>query len=138
MGRRNSIVRIAIVLLMVLAALPAMASTASALYKKGQNAEIRQDYVAAYSYYLRAYNLKPENLSYRIATLRTRFEAGAQLVDRGRQLRDQGKLTEALAEFQKAATTDPSSLIAREEIRRTQAMIEAAGKTQTSDAIAPQ
>ena len=89
-GRHQSIVRIAIVVLMILSVLPAMAGTASALYKKGQDAEIRQDYVAAYGCYLRAYNLKPKNLSYRIATLHSRFEAGAQLVDRGRQLRKPG------------------------------------------------
>ena len=79
-------------------------------------------YVSAYGYYLRAYNLKPKDLSYRMATIRMRFGAGAQLVNRGLQLRNQGNLTEALAEFQKATATDPSSLIAREELRRTQAM----------------
>ena len=51
---------------------------------------------------------------------------------RGQLLRDAGKLSEALAEFQKAAAIDPSSFIALQEIKRTQRMIE------TAQAPAPQ
>ena len=43
MGLQKSIVRVAIVVLMVLAVLPAMAGTASSLYKHGQDEEARQD-----------------------------------------------------------------------------------------------
>jgi len=116
-------------MLVVLAVLPAIATTASSLYRKGKYAEIRQNYVAAYCYYSRAYYLKPRNLSYRIAAIRMRFEAGAQLVERGRELREQGRLEEALAEFQKAAATDPSSFIALQEAHRTRTLIEAASRS---------
>jgi len=113
--------------LLWLAALPALAESTSALYRRGQDAEARQDYVAAYNYYEQAYRLKPKELSYRTAAARMRFEAGAQLVHQGQRLRDNGQLEAALAEFQKAATIDPSSDIAQQEIRRTQEMIKAAG-----------
>jgi tetratricopeptide (TPR) repeat protein len=111
---------------MLPAVLPARAESASSLYRRGQDAEAREDYVAAYNYYEQAFRMKPKDVSYRTAMARTRFEAGAQLVHRGQLLRDHGRLEEALAEFQKAATTDPSSTMAEQEVRRTQAMIKAA------------
>ena len=45
---------------------------------------------------------------------------------RGQILRDAGKLDEALAQFQKALETDPSSFIAQQELKRTQQMIKEA------------
>jgi general secretion pathway protein D len=106
--------------------MPVLADKASSLYSQGQDAEARQDYEAAYTFYLEAWQLKPKNLAYRTATARMRFEAGASHVKKGQQLRDQGKLQEALEEFQKAVAIDPASFIAQQEIRRTQTMIEAA------------
>jgi general secretion pathway protein D len=49
-------------------------------------------------------------------------------------LRDAGKLPEALAEFEKAAATDPSSFIASQEVQRTRTMIESAKSAATSKA----
>ncbi|MBI5085623.1 MAG: hypothetical protein HZB13_13610 [Acidobacteria bacterium] len=45
-------------------------------------------------------------------------------VDKGQKLRQEGKLEEALTEFQKAFGIDPASSIAEQEMRRTSAMIE--------------
>jgi general secretion pathway protein D len=110
---------------MVLAlVLPAAADKASSLYKRGQDAEARLDYEAAYDFYLQAWRLKPKNLEYRASAARTRFQSAAVHVHTGQKLRDQGKLPEALAEFQKALAIDPSSFIAEQEIRRTQNMME--------------
>jgi len=132
MRGKRSVRPAALLLLLLLAALPVLAESASALYRHGQDAEARDDYVAAYNYYEQAYRLKPKELSYRTAMSRMRFEAGAQLVHHGQRLRDHGNLEEALAEFQKAAATDPSSEIAQQEIRRTQEMIRAANAKGTS------
>jgi general secretion pathway protein D len=44
-------------------------------------------------------------------------------VHRGQKLREEGKLDEAIAEFQKALTVDPSLFIAKQELLRTQKMI---------------
>lgn len=120
----------ALVLALVMAAVPAFADKAKSLYKQGQNAEARQDYETAYADYFQAWQLKPKELSYRAAATRTRFLASAAHVRRGQVLRDNGKLEEALAEFQKAAAIDPASYIAEQEVRRTKIMIESAKSAQ--------
>ncbi len=66
----------------------------------------------------------PTDIGYQLEVRRIRFEAGALHVKNGQQLRNAGKLSEALAEFQKAYEIDPASDIAMQEIRRTQAMIQ--------------
>ncbi|HEY6271456.1 MAG TPA: cohesin domain-containing protein [Terriglobales bacterium] len=100
------------------------ADSAKDLYKKGMRAEARRDYEAAYTYYREAYQLKPEELRYRVPYERLRFLAAADLVHRAQKLRDEGKLQEALALFEKAATIDPSNDLAAQEIRHTQEMIQ--------------
>jgi general secretion pathway protein D len=114
------------VLLLLCLSLPAFAKkvdSAKALYDKGQDAEARQNYEQAFDYFKQAYNLKPKDLRYRTAFERNRFLAAASEVHRGQILRDAGKLDEALAQFQKALETDPSSFIAQQELKRTQQMI---------------
>jgi general secretion pathway protein D len=115
-----------LLMLILTVALPAAADKAKSLYEKGKDAEARQDYEQAFEYYKQAYDLKPRNLKYRAPFERLRFLAGASAVHRGELLLEAGKLGEALAAFQKAATIDPSSPIAQQEIKRTQRMIEAA------------
>ncbi len=58
-------------------------------------------------------------MRYRAAFERSRFEAAATIVHRGQKLRDDGKLDEAVAEFQKALAIDPSLFIAKQELNRT-------------------
>jgi general secretion pathway protein D len=100
-------------------AVTTMAESAGSLFKKGRDAEARQDYESAYEYYKQAYDQKPKDLTYRAAYERMKFLAGAAHVHKGQILRQQGKLQEALAEFEKAASIDPSSPIALQEIQRT-------------------
>jgi general secretion pathway protein D len=118
--------------------MPAAADKAKSLYEKGKDAEARQDYEQAYEYYRQAYDLKPRDLKYRAPYERTRFLAGASAVHRGELLLEAGKLDEALAAFQKAATIDPSSPIALQEIKRTQKMIQAAQTPPQAEAPPPQ
>ena len=113
----------AILLLVVVAILPAIADKAKTFYEKGVDAEARQNYEAAYGFYKQAYDLKPKDLRYRASFDRMRFKAAATIVHHGQGLRDEGKLQEALAEFQKAAQIDPSLFIAQQELKRTQQMI---------------
>ncbi len=103
--------------------LPALADKAKDLYEKGRDAEARQQYEAAYDFYKQAYDLKPKDLRYRAAFEHARFEAAASVVHRGQKLREDGKLEEAVAEFQKALDIDPSSFIAKQELVRTQKII---------------
>ncbi len=122
-----------VLLLLVCLSLPAFAKkidSAKALYDKGQDAEARQNYEQAFDYFKQAYNLKPKDLRYRTAFERNRFLAAASEVHHGQILRDAGKLDEALAQFQKALETDPSSFIAQQELKRTQQMIREAQNPQ--------
>ena len=71
-----------------------------------------------------AFEQDPTDVGYQLEVRRVRFEAGAMHVKNGQKLRNAGKLSEALAEFEKAYGIDPASDIAVEEIRRTRAMIQ--------------
>src|SRR6185437_15580820 len=105
---------------LILSAMMPAADSAKSLYKKGVNAEARQDYVAAYKFYKGAYDAKPTELRYRVPFERTRMLASASLVHQGQKLREQGKLQDALNLFEQAAAIDPSNDIAAQEIRETQ------------------
>ncbi len=118
------LMRPALLLLLVAAVtLPAIADKAKDLFNKGQDAEARQQYETAYGFLKQAYDLKPKDLRYRAAFERIRFEAAASIVHNGQKLREDGKLDEAVAEFQKALAIDPSLFIAKQELNRTQKMI---------------
>ena len=128
--------RPATLLFVVLAiTLPAAADKAHTLWNKGRDAEERQDYEKAYDYYQQAFSLRPKDLRYRTAYEHIKFLASASHVHRGQLLRDSGKLDEAVAEFQKAATIDPSSFIAQQELKKTQEMVNQANNP--PQAVAP-
>jgi len=115
---RLAMTRPALFLLLVAAiTLPAIADNAKNLYAKGEDAEARQNYEAAYGFFKQAYDLKPKDLRYRTSFERVRFEAAAAIVHNGQKLRDDGKLEEAVAAI------DPSLFIAKQELARTQKMI---------------
>jgi general secretion pathway protein D len=107
-----------LLLLFAVVTLPAIADKAKDFYAKGQDAEARQNYEAAYGFFKQAYDLKPKDLRYRTAFERNRFEAAAAIVHKGQKLREEGKLDEAVAEFQKALAIDPSLFIAKQELER--------------------
>ena len=113
----------AVALLVLVVIVPAIADKAKSFYDKGQDAEARQNYEAAYDFFKQAYDLKPKDLRYRSAFERLRSKAALTIVHRGQGLRDQGKLQEAAAEFQKAVLIDPSLFIASQELKRTLQMI---------------
>jgi general secretion pathway protein D len=112
-----------LLLLVAVIALPAIADKAKDLYLKGQDAEARQNYEAAYGFFKQARDLKPKDLRYRTSFERSRFEAAAELVHRGQKLRDDGKLDESIPLFQKALEIDPSLFMAKQELNRTLKMI---------------
>jgi general secretion pathway protein D len=116
--------------------LPSSAESSKSLYNKGKNAEARQNYEQAYDFFKKAYDQSPQDVSYRSAYERLRFLAGASHVHRGQLLREAGRLEEAMVEFQKAAEIDPASAIAKQEIKVTQQMIDAA-KAPAPKASAP-
>jgi len=112
-----------LLLLVAVVTLPAIADKAKDLFLKGQDAEARQQYVDAYGFFKQAYDLKPRDLRYRAAYEHSRFEAAAAIVHNGQKLREDGKLDDAVAEFQKALAIDPALFIAKQELLRTQKLI---------------
>ncbi len=103
-------------------------------YNQGKKAETIQDYDAAYVYYQKAAKANPYNASYKIKLNRARFEASEFHVKHGVEMRKQGDLQGAAAEFQRAQAIDPASPVADQELRRTVDMI--AEKNRAADAAA--
>jgi len=104
--------------------LPAFADKASTAFKHGAEAEARDNFEQAYDFYKEAFDLKPSDIKYRAAYTRMRFYASSAHVHTGQQLLQQGKLEDALAEFQKASMIDPSNFLAGQEAHRVELMIQ--------------
>ena len=103
-------------------------SKADKLFDQGQTAEQKQDWDTALDYYLKALDLKPGDAQYMIAMRRCRFQSAQKHLNAGQKLRSEGKLQEALGEFQRAMIADPSSPMSVQEIKRTQEMIDGSNK----------
>ena len=111
------------VLLAGLAFAPAAhAQSASTWNKRGQAAELREDYDTAYTDYLKAHNKSPKDMRYTARVDRMRFQAAAQHVDRGRVLRQSGDIAGALNQFTRALEIDPGNEAAQQEVKITEAM----------------
>jgi general secretion pathway protein D len=98
----------------------AHAQSASSWNNRGQKAELREDYDAAYEDYLHAHQKKPSDMRYQERTDRMRFQAAAAHVDRGRVLRQSGDIAGALNQFTRALQIDPGNEAAAQEIQITQ------------------
>jgi general secretion pathway protein D len=105
-------------LLAVLAAITpcAHAQSAAAWNKRGQAAELKEDYDTAYQDYLNAHQKAPKDMRYQARLDRMRFQAAAQHVDRGRVLRQNGDVAGALNNFSRALEIDPGNEAAKQEI----------------------
>ncbi len=112
-------------LLAALGSLPAHAQSAKTWDKRGQAAEAKQDFDAAYEAYQHALALKPTDLRYKERYDHMRYQAAVSHVDRGRVLRQSGDLNGALAEFNKAIQIDPSNQAARQEYDQVQQQLAA-------------
>jgi general secretion pathway protein D len=109
--------------LMLSLALPLHADEASAEYKRGVQAESKNNYDEAFQAYNHAHTLRPKDARYFTAYTRLRFYAAIEHVRKGQALRDAGKLQEAVVEFQHAAEIDPTNFTARGEAMRTQDLL---------------
>src|SRR5712664_1628022 len=103
-------------------------------FNQGKKAETLQDYDAAFAFYEKAAKRDPYNSAYKIKLNRVRFEASERHVKHGVELRKQGDLQGAAAEFQRAQAIDPASPVADQELRKTVEMI--AEKNRAADAAA--
>ena len=103
---------------------PANAAEGDDEYEAGKQAELQQNYDEAFLQYKKALDLDPQNAQFMIAFRRAQFLAGTNHVDRGNRLQEQGRLSEALTEFEQAYAMDPSSAAARQQIAQTLALLE--------------
>ena len=128
---RKLSLRLAPAALLCFAAAPVAshAQSAGGFNKRGQAAEVREDYDAAYEAYKRAVQKSPKNLAYKAHFERMRFLAAVQHIDRGRVLRQNGDYTGAIQQFIRAAEIDPSNQAAQQEIEITQREQPPAGLT---------
>lgn len=90
---------------------------------EGRAHEEKKEWDAALEDYEKALSEDPGDLSYQMAAQKARFEASSMHVTNGTKTRAEGRLGEALLEFQKAFAMNPSSTLAEQEIIRTQQMI---------------
>src|SRR3984957_9439955 len=106
-------------------------------FKQGSKAEDLQDYDAAFEYYQKALKTDPENAEYQIKFNQARFNAGELHVKNGLKLRERGDLEGAASEFQKATSTDASSAVAEQELRKTIGMIDDTKRASSGVSVAP-
>jgi general secretion pathway protein D len=105
----------------------AHAQSAGTWDKRGQTAEAREDYDAAFEAFRQAHLKKPKDLRYRARYERLRFEAANMHVDRGRVLRQSGDADGAINEFARALQIDPGNQAAAQELSITQKPAAGAG-----------
>src|SRR5579871_5082510 len=103
---------------------PAQASTrkGNKYLAEGRTHEQKKEWDAALEAYEKALSEDPADMQYQMAADKARFEAGQMHIDQGLKLRSQGKLGDALVEFQKAYAIDPGSTVAAQENQLTQEM----------------
>ncbi|HEV8416546.1 MAG TPA: cohesin domain-containing protein [Bryobacteraceae bacterium] len=130
---------VAAVCLALLMGLPGEAGTRKGdkFLKQAQAAEVRKDWDLALQLYKQAVDEDPRDSGYLIGMQRTRFQASQMHVERGRQSRGDGKIEQAIGEFQKAIVADPSSAIAMQELKRTQDMLRNPAATAGGQVLTP-
>ncbi len=87
------------------------------LMNKGEAAEAREDYDAAYDFFKRAYEKAPENLRTRTAYYRVKQTDAAWHVTRGNKLMAQNDTQAALVEYLRATAVDPGNEAAIQQIQ---------------------
>ena len=110
----------ALLLLFCVMSVKASAQSASTWNKRGQDAEVREDYDAAFEAYRQAHLKKPTDLRFRERYERMRYTAANLHVDRGRVLRQSGDVTGAINEFARALQIDPGNEAAAQELQITE------------------
>jgi general secretion pathway protein D len=132
---RAWLIAMAVVVLGVTFSPSALAQSASTWNKRGQEAELRQDYDTAYEDYLKAHQKSPKDMRYTARVDRMRFQAGAAHVDRGRVLRQSGDIAGALNQFTRALEIDPGNEAAAQEIKITQAEDKSGGGSASTQPV---
>jgi general secretion pathway protein D len=91
----------------------------TAAFRRGRDAEQRQDYDRAVAEYTQALRLAPRNADARLGLERARLRAAQDHFVKGRRLAALGKFDEALVEYGLAAELNPSNADVDQELRAT-------------------
>lgn len=103
----------------VLCMLPLVScSPDSVEYKDGRKAELRRDYDQAVIDYNKALQYSPDNSKYLIAQKLARSHAGYFHLNQGERLLAEGRKEEALGEFKRAYSVDPSNETAKQQLTK--------------------
>jgi general secretion pathway protein D len=103
----------------VLCLLPIVAcGPESVAYKQGRQAELRKDYDQAVIDYSKALQYSPDNSKYLIAQKLARSRAGYFHLNQGERLLAEGRKEEALGEFKRAYSVDPSNETAKQQLTK--------------------
>jgi general secretion pathway protein D len=118
--------------------LPARTRKGDRLLAQGKLVESRKDWDAALELYEQALSEDPTDAAYQLSVARARFQAATTHINQGFKARQEGNLTQALLQFQKAFQIDPSLSMAQQEVRRTQQMIEREKKKAQEPGMTPE
>jgi len=111
--------------LALVACVAAAGCASSAANRRGQDAEIRQDYDRAVAEYTKLLRLKPNDGEARRSLERARLRAANDHFERGRRFAAVGKYEEALVEYQLASEMNPTSGVIEDSLRSTRNQLRA-------------
>ena len=103
-------------LLLLAADCQAHAQSAATWNKRGETAELREDYDTAFEAYRQAHIKKPGDIRYKERFERIRYQATVAHLDRGRVLKQSGDIAGAMREFMRAREIDAGNQTAEQEI----------------------
>jgi len=87
-------------------------------FQKGRKAEFQKDWDDALINYQKAAEARPANAEYQLRERHARSEASLFHLEQGKELLREQRVEQAIGEFQKAASIDPSNQAARQELHR--------------------
>lgn len=87
-------------------------------FQKGRKAELRNDWDTALINYEKAAQQRPENAEYQLREKHARSEASMFHLEQGKELLREQRVSDAIGEFQKAASIDPGDIAAKQELAR--------------------
>ena len=131
---------LSVIILEPLPSLDARSRKGDKFFAEGKVHEAKKEWDAALASYQKALAEDPAEMVYEMSVDRARFQAAQVHVDAGIKIRAQGRLGEALLEFQEAHSINPGSIIAGEQLNASMEMIarerkrvEATGKESPPD-----